>query len=99
MCVFISMGASDFTDINRPDMGTARCPKCGAREIHINATSKNFIVDPDIFISCDNCNYQGSLEKTLNGALANWMKPIDSFVARLDQLTKKWDGRPECRFA
>ncbi|MGB9154290.1 MAG: hypothetical protein WCD70_14515 [Alphaproteobacteria bacterium] len=99
MCVLISMGASDFMDIDQPEMGRVRCPKCGARKIHINAASRNLLADPDIYITCDNCNYQGSIAKTLRDALANWMKPIDLFIARVEQLTKKWGGRSECRFA
>ena len=89
MCVLISMGASDFMDIHQPEMGRVRCPKCGERKIHINATSKNFFADPDIYITCDNCNYQGSFAKTLRDALANWIKPIDSLVTRIEQLTRE----------
>jgi len=92
MCVFVSMSASDFLGTNQPVSGNARCPKCGAGKIRINATSKSLLLEPDFFLSCDGCLLQGSLEKSVEDALANWRKPKDLLVTRLEQIIKKWGG-------
>ncbi|MDR3423947.1 MAG: hypothetical protein P4M13_02555, partial [Alphaproteobacteria bacterium] len=62
-------------------------------KIHMNATSKSILDEPDFFISCDHCNHQGMPDKTVDDALANWREQIDFLVMRVGRLTRKWGSQ------